>query len=165
LPVNPRSLEKGAVTLPVLIAVSKTGLDSYMIQRPQQHDSTRKPPMKSAPILFALILSTTALAAEPAAPANPHAGMTMPQTAAPQTTLSQTGKVLSMQSVPGYTYVEVQQGKKTVWLAAVSTTVKKGDVVQFDDGMVMTDFYSKSLKRSFPSIVFVNSLVVANGKK
>lgn len=121
--------------------------------------------MKSIPILFALILSTSALAADPAAPANPHAGMTMPQTAAPQTTLSQTGKVLSTLSVPGYTYVEVSQGKKTVWLAAVSAEVKKGDSVRFDDGMPMTNFYSKSLKRSFPSIIFVNSLMVDNGKK
>jgi hypothetical protein len=31
--------------------------------------------------------------------------------------------------------------------------------------MVMTNFYSKSLKRSFPSIAFDNSLVVDNGKK
>lgn len=121
--------------------------------------------MKSIPILFVLILSSSALAAEPAAPANPHAGMTMPQTTAPQTALTQTGKVLSTQSVPGYTYVEVQQGKKTVWLAAVSATVKKGDNVRFDDGMAMTNFYSKSLKRSFPSIVFVNSLVVDSGRK
>jgi hypothetical protein len=31
--------------------------------------------------------------------------------------------------------------------------------------MVMTNFYSKTLKRTFPSIVFVNSLVVDTGKK
>jgi len=82
-----------------------------------------------------------------------------------QTMLTQTGKVLSTISVPSYTYVEVSQGKKTLWLAAATSTVKKGDTVRFDDGMVMTDFYSKSLKRSFPSIVFVNSLVIDNGKK
>ena len=118
--------------------------------------------MKSVSILFALVLSTSAFAADPAAaPVSPHAGMTMQK----QPMLTQTGKVLSTMNVPSYTYVEVSQGKKTMWLAAATSTVKKGDVVRFDDGMVMTDFYSKSLKRSFPSIAFVNKLVVDNGKK
>jgi hypothetical protein len=135
------------------------GQGSDMIQAPQP-DPTRKPPMKTFSILLALTLSTSALAAAPAAPANPHAGM-----AAPQPVLGQSGKVLSTISVPSYTYVEVSQGKKTMWLAATTSAVKKGDMVRFDDGMVMKDFYSKSLKRSFPSIVFVNSLVVDNARK
>ncbi|MFZ0106585.1 MAG: NrfJ-related protein [Thiobacillus sp.] len=116
--------------------------------------------MKTLPILFALALSSSVLAAPPAAPANPHAGMTPHKEM-----LSQSGKVLSTIAVPSYTYVEVAQGKKTLWLAATTSPVKKGDMVRFDDGMVMNNFYSKSLKRSFPSIVFVNSLVVDNGKK
>jgi hypothetical protein len=125
--------------------------------------------MKTVSILFALVLSTSAAAADPAAapvnphaaPANPHAGMTMPQQSMP----TQSGKVLSTISVPSYTYVEVSQGTKTMWLAAATSPVKKGDMVRFDNGMVMTNFYSKTLKRSFPSIVFVNSLVIDNGKK
>ncbi len=116
--------------------------------------------MKSIPILFALALSTSVFAATPAAPANPHAGME-----AQRTMLTQNGKVLSTINVPSYTYVEVSQGKKTMWLAATTAAVKKGDTVRFDDGMVMNNFYSKSLKRTFPSIVFVNTLVVDSGKK
>ena len=113
--------------------------------------------MKIVSVLFALTLSTSALAAGPAAaPANPHAGQAM---------LTQTGKVVSAIDVPTYTYVEVSQGSKTIWLAATTTPVKKGDTVRFDDGMVMTNFYSKSLKRSFPSILFVSHLVVDKGKK
>ena len=114
--------------------------------------------MKSVSILFALMLSTSAFAADPA-PVNPHAGM-----GAQKTMLNQTGKVLSTISVPSYTYVEVSQGKKTLWVAASASPVKKGDMVRFDDGMVMHNFHSKSLNRTFPSIVFVNSLVVDNGK-
>ena len=114
--------------------------------------------MKTVAILFALSLSTSAFAAGPAAaPANPHAGA--------QTTLPQTGKVLSSIEVPTYTYMEVSQGNKTIWLAVNTTPVKKGDTVRFDDGMKMTNFYSKSLKRTFPSILFVSRLVVDNSKK
>ncbi len=114
--------------------------------------------MKTVSILFALALSTSAFAAGPAAaPANPHAGA--------QTMLTQTGKVLSSIDVPSYTYVEVSQGSGTIWLAANTTPVKKGDTVRFDEGMKMTNFYSKSLKRTFPSILFVSHLVVEPGKK
>lgn len=114
--------------------------------------------MKTVSILFALALSTSAFAAGPvAAPANPHAGA--------KTMLTQTGKVVSSIDVPTYTYVEVSQGSKTIWLAANTTTVKKGDMVRFDDGMKMTNFYSKSLKRTFPSILFVSHFVVDNSKK
>lgn len=79
--------------------------------------------------------------------------------------LTQSGTVLSTINVPTYTYVEVSQGKKTLWLATTISGVKKGDTVRFDDGLVMNNFYSKSLKRTFPSIVFVNSLVRDSAKK
>ena len=91
---------------------------------------------------------------------NPHAGMS-PHTAI----LSQTGKVLSTINVPSYTYLQVSQGKETLWLAASTVKAKKGDVVHFDNGMVMNNFHSKTLNRTFPHIVFVNSLVVDKGKK
>jgi hypothetical protein len=119
--------------------------------------------MKTFPILFSLVLSMPALAAD-SAPANPHAGMDMKNIPAHKMVLSQSGTVLSTLNVPSYSYVEVSKNKKTIWLAAATSTVKKGDKVKFDDGMVMTNFYSKSLKRTFPSIVFVNSLVVDTGK-
>ncbi len=80
--------------------------------------------MKSLPIILALVVSTSALAAAPAAPANPHAGMDPHKKI-----LTQSGKVLSIINVPSYTYLEVSQGKKTMWLAAMTSSVKKGDMV------------------------------------
>ena len=120
--------------------------------------------MKLTAALFALSVPALAVAAEPAAPANPHAGMKMPAMAAPAINLSQSAKVLSTIDVPTYTYIEASQGNKTVWLAATTVAVKKGDTIRFDDGMVMHNFYSKGLKRTFPSIVFVNKVVVAGAK-
>lgn len=120
--------------------------------------------MKSLPFLFALcVFSAAALAAPPKA-VDPHAGVQMPSAAAPEAKLSQKGKVQSTMDVPQYTYLEVTQNKKTRWLAVSKVAVKKGDMVQFDDGMEMTNFHSKSLNRTFPSIYFVQRVVVTKAK-
>lgn len=79
--------------------------------------------------------------------------------------LTEQAQVLSIISAPPYLYIEAAQGKKTVWLAATSIPVKKGDVIQFDQGMVMNNFYSKTLKRNFPSVIFVNRMAVTDKRK
>ncbi len=118
-------------------------------------------------ILFVLLALAVppAFAASPLLPANPHKGMTNPPMAAPAAALTQTGRVLSTIDVPQYTYIEVSQGKKTLWLATNTIKVKKGDIIHFDQGMVMTNFYSKSLKRTFPRVLFVSMVVVEKGGK
>jgi hypothetical protein len=119
--------------------------------------------MKSLPFLFALsVFSAAALAAPPA---GVQPGMQMPSAAAPEAKLSQKGKVQSAINVPQYTYLEVTQNKKTRWLAVSTVAVKKGDVVRFDDGMEMTNFHSKSLNRTFPSVFFVQRVVVTKEKE
>lgn len=85
-------------------------------------------------------------------------------TGAPATELPNKGKVLTVIDVPSYTYIEVQLARKTIWLAAATLKVRKGDVIRFDEGMEMTNFTSPSLKRTFPSILFVSRVVVSNEK-
>lgn len=75
--------------------------------------------------------------------------------------LPQQGKVVSTIAASPYVYIEVAQEKKTLWLAANAIPVKKGDVIRFDNGMVMTNFHSKTLNRTFPSVLFVNRVVVS----
>jgi hypothetical protein len=77
--------------------------------------------------------------------------------------LTQKATVISSQDVPQFTYLEVKQGDQTRWLAASTIAVKKGDVIQFDNGSTMTNFTSKTLNRTFPSITFVNRVTVVNG--
>jgi hypothetical protein len=84
---------------------------------------------------------------------------------APEIKLTQKAKVLSTIDTDKYTYIEVTQNKKTLWLAGAKVAVKKGDVIRFDDGMVMTNFESKTLKRTFPSVTFVNSVAVTKEKE
>ncbi|MDO9252378.1 MAG: hypothetical protein Q8M09_16620 [Pseudomonadota bacterium] len=79
--------------------------------------------------------------------------------------LTQQAKVLNIVNAPPYLYIEATQGKNTIWLAGTSIAVKKGDVIDFDEGMVMHNFYSKTLKRTFPSVIFVNRMAVAGKRK
>lgn len=92
-------------------------------------------------------------------------GMAKDAKAAPAGQLPQKAKVLSTIDAGQYTYIEVAQNKKTLWLAGTKVAVKKGDIIRFDEGMVMTNFESKTLKRTFPSVIFVNSVVVTKEKE
>ena len=74
--------------------------------------------------------------------------------------LTQKAQVLSTIDASQYTYLEVKQEDKTVWLATTATTAKKGDKIEFDNGMVMTNFTSKILNRTFPSVIFVGHVAV-----
>jgi hypothetical protein len=120
--------------------------------------------MKRHPILLVLTLCSFAATAADVPPGHPAMDAKKPGQAAPaaqQPQLPQKGKVLNVINVPSYTYLEVAQDKKTIWIAGPTVTVKKGDVVRFDDGMLMTNFHSKTLNRDFPLISFVNQVVVA----
>lgn len=118
--------------------------------------------MKFHSVLLALaVLSSTAIAADAPSPGDQAMIAKKPAQAAPAAQLPQKGKVLSVIDVPSYTYIEVAQDKKTRWIAGPTVAVKKGDVVRFEEGMIMTNFHSKTLNRDFPIISFVNKVVVA----
>jgi len=125
--------------------------------------------MKFPSVLFALALfSGTAIAADTMPPGHPamDAKKQAPAApAAPAAQLPQKAKVLSVIDVPQYTYLEVTQDKKTLWIAGPTVAAKKGDVVRFDGGMVMNNFHSKTLNRTFPNISFVNQVVITKEKE
>lgn len=72
------------------------------------------------------------------------------------------GKVLATLDAPGYTYMELANKEKRFWIAAPTTKVKVGDRVRFDQSLVMKNFNSKTLNRTFDQIIFVNSATVLN---
>jgi len=72
------------------------------------------------------------------------------------------GKVLSTLDAPGYTYMELANTEKKFWIAAPTTRVKVGDRVRFEQSLVMKNFNSKTLNRTFDQIIFVNSATVLN---
>lgn len=69
------------------------------------------------------------------------------------------GKVTEVIEAAGYTYAEVDTGKKKVWAAASTTPLKIGDVVAFTTEMPMENFHSNSMNRDFPIIYFVNQFI------
>lgn len=77
---------------------------------------------------------------------------------APSAATPNSGKVIQLQQGSGYTYAEVEtaNGQK-VWVAGGHIDIKPGDVVQWGDYAVMTNFNAKSLGRVFDQILFVNA--------
>lgn len=82
----------------------------------------------------------------------------MPMAAA---TGSNSGVVKSVASAGGYTYLEVDQRGKVVWVAAPENpSIQAGKEVVWAPGPVMSNFTAKSLGRTFDSIVFAGSVNV-----
>ena len=69
------------------------------------------------------------------------------------------GKVLETMDAGGYSYLQVDTGKAQQWVAIPQATVKVGDDVSYHDGAVMPNFTSKTLNRTFDSVVFSSGLV------
>jgi hypothetical protein len=112
---------------------------------------------------IAATAASSAFAAPPAGHPTPNAAagmMGLPAVA--DIELTRRGKVVQTIDANEYTYIEVNQGKDTIWLAAPLIKLRKNDNIRFDDGAVMVNFYSKLLKRTFPSVMFVNRVLAAN---
>ena len=109
------------------------GLTACSKDKPQEQASTPQPAQQQAA---------------------PEAGMQAPP--APTT---ETGKVLEAMDAGGYTYINVATDAGEKWIAVNQTPVEVGEEVTFIDGMVMENFNSKSLDRTFPEIVFSGGLV------
>lgn len=73
------------------------------------------------------------------------------------------GKAAETMDSGGYTYVRVQGGKDSTWVAVPQQAVKVGSDVSYAKGMVMTDFHSKTLNRTFKTLIFSEGPAAAAG--
>lgn len=64
------------------------------------------------------------------------------------------GKVVETMDSGGYTYAQIEKGGKKTWVAVPKSKITKGQNITFEPGMEMTNFESKTMKRTFKSIVF-----------
>jgi len=118
---------------------------------------------------LAVLLSTlaaSAIAAPPPGHPSPamSAEMLAPAKPAKPSELPHEGKVISLLQASEYTYIEVSNGKESRWLAAPQSALKPGNLIRYEDGSVMTNFHSKLLNRTFPSVMFIGQLAVVAEK-
>ena len=69
-----------------------------------------------------------------------------------------TGQVLSVVQVPGYTYIEVRNNGRNLWLAGNPIEVSEGAVISWSDSAMMRNFQSKALNRTFDELMFVSAI-------
>ena len=76
------------------------------------------------------------------------------------------GKVVEKQDVSVYTYVRLDDGAgNQIWAAVPQTQLEIGEQIALKGGTVMTNFNSKTLNRTFESIVFASGFVRDSGNK
>lgn len=70
-----------------------------------------------------------------------------------------TGTVIETMNSSGYTYMLIESGAEKNWVAIPETKIEKGAEVTYLSGMVMKNFDSKTLNRTFESIIFSSGLM------
>lgn len=65
------------------------------------------------------------------------------------------GKVIDKIPAKGYTYLQVTENKKDFWIAVPTMEIEIGETVYFSRYMVMEDFRSDNIDKSFDQILFV----------
>jgi hypothetical protein len=120
--------------------------------------------MRTIPAVAFAIVVTLASGAAPAKPvdaASPSPGTAMPSPSQQSGEGALSGKVVETMNAGGYTYVCIQKSGKKTWVAIPETQVKVGEDLTFNPGQEMRGFSSKSLGRSFDSIIFSDGIANA----
>ncbi|MCP4290442.1 MAG: DNA-binding protein [bacterium] len=96
--------------------------------------------------------------AAPAAAADDHAGHDHSGNDHAQQSVPG-GTVIETMDSGGYSYVHLDLGPEKIWVAGPATgDIKIGEHLTFDGAMEMSNFHSKSLDRTFETILFVGGL-------
>jgi hypothetical protein len=72
------------------------------------------------------------------------------------------GEVLEVRDVESYSYLRLKTHNGEIWAAIGKARVQAGDQVTIENAMVMNNFESKSLKKTFKTILF-GTLAGASG--
>jgi len=67
-------------------------------------------------------------------------------------------KVKAVEQVENYTYLLVKGKGPAYWIAVSSTEIEVGESISYQGGMLMEDFYSKELDRTFEKVIFLDGL-------
>lgn len=116
--------------------------------------------MKTIAALLALASLSIAANANPPATPSAHAlggPADMSKSDAP---LNKKGKVISSIDTKSFTYIEVQDGGKKLWVVSPTIAVKSGNAISYADAPLQEKYHSKSLNRDFANVVFTTRVVV-----
>lgn len=69
------------------------------------------------------------------------------------------GKVVETMNSGGYTYVALENNGRNTWVALPGSKVKVGQQLTCRPGMEMKNFTSKTLNRTFDSIIFSGGIM------
>lgn len=94
-------------------------------------------------LIVAAPFATSLWAADNPAPPLPSASVVM-------------GEVLEVKDVESYTYLRLKTKDGETWAAVNKSPLKKGAKVTIENVMVMKNFESKSLRKTFPTLLFGN---------
>ena len=70
------------------------------------------------------------------------------------------GVVIQLLHTEMYSYVQVQNQGRLVWLAGPKMDLPLNGRIQYSKGVYMSNFYSKELQRAFPEVTFVSRIEV-----
>jgi hypothetical protein len=73
------------------------------------------------------------------------------------------GTVVETMNSGGYTYLLMDTGSEQKWLAGPESVIAIGDKVAVPPGMLMANFNSKTLNRTFAAIYFVGGIELDDG--
>ncbi len=112
-------------------------------------------------ILFAL-LATAVEADTPAnhPPVDHKAFIQMSDQTPPDIDSLDQAEVVSVVETKGYTYIEISRDDEPVWLAVPTTAVTAGDMVYYKNSPVVKNHESRTLNRTFPSVIFLTQVYV-----
>jgi hypothetical protein len=74
------------------------------------------------------------------------------------------GTVLSTMNSGGYTYIEFDENGEKQWAACRQTDISVGDTIEFAKAAPMKNFYSRTLEKTFETILFVGRVTVVGAK-
>ena len=105
-------------------------------------------------IILSLVLFSSAVFAAPQKSTAPAPKTPPSVTAAKEDASALSGKVVETMNAGGYTYVCLEKSGKKTWVAVPEMKVTVGQNMSFLPGQEMANFASKSLNRTFDTIVF-----------
>ena len=92
--------------------------------------------------------------------AAPAGHPTVPADPAAQENLPNAGKVSESLAAGSYTYLHVAGDGGEAWLAIPRRDVPVGAEIRYANGMMMKDFHSRSLDRTFKEVYFLGGVMV-----